>query len=563
MAMNSTMSNVVAGRCRGMRLNRVSVMLELWQQWTGPVVAALLHGRKKVQKDTGPVSGDIFRRRHDSGGKWQMRIMILALVAFGMTACSFAPDYQRIEMPMPESWSGVEQREELERMWWKRFDDAVLNSLVEEAFLHNRDMVVAAARVDQARARLGTARAEMLPLLSGQADASPVWVDNHQVQGSTAPYSAGFGASWEIDLWGKLRNASASARYQLLATEEAREGVRLSVAAQTANGYFMLRSLDVQMDIAERTLQTREEALKIYTARYEQGLISQLDFARAGTEVESARTALAQTRVSRDAAESALLVLTGRSPREIMDGSITGGAELAAIPTPPVLPAGVPSDLLERRPDIRQAEYTVQSANADIGVARAAWFPSISLTGLLGVVSPELHLLMSNPLETWSYGGTASVPLLDFGRVAAGVDAAEAKKREALATYEKTVQAAFGDMRDALMKQQESVVIVTSLETMVEQLRLAADLARARYDSGYCSYLDVLDAERSLFESELNLASARGNRLVAIVNVCLALGGGWKDAPSSVQGVDRVVPEAGEKVGRKSGESLVGKESIR
>ena len=472
-----------------------------------------------------------------------MRIIVLALITLGITACSFAPDYRRAEMTMPESWATAEQGEVLERMWWKRFNDAVLNTLVDEALQHNQDIVAAVASVDQARARLGTARAELFPLISGQADASPVWVDNHQVQGSTAPYSAGFGASWEIDLWGKLRNASDSARYQLLATEAAQEGVRLSVAAQTANGYFMLRSLDLQMSIAGQTLQTREEALKIYTDRYEQGLISRLDFARAKTEVEAARTALYQTRVSRDAAESALLILLGRSPREIMGGAVRRGAELEAIPAPPVLPAGVPSDLLERRPDIRQAEYALMSANADIGVARAAWFPSISLTGLLGIVSPELHTLMSNPLETWSYGGNASVPLLDFGRVSSGVDAAEARKREALATYEKTVQTAFGDMRNALMNQQESVHIVTALEAMVEQLRLAADLARARYDGGYSSYLDVLDAERSLFESELNLASARGNRLTAIVNVCLALGGGWKDSPEQTAEKLEKMPE--------------------
>ncbi len=474
-----------------------------------------------------------------------MRIIALVLVVLGLAGCSFAPEYRRIEMVMPDSWTNAGQGETLERMWWKRFDDSALNALVQEALEHNRDIAAAVARVDMARARLGAARAELLPLLSGEAQASPVWVDSHKVQGSTSPYSAGFGASWEIDLWGRLRNARDAARYQMLATEAARDGVLLSVVAQTANGYFMLRSLDAQHDIAERTLKTREDALEIYTARYQEGLISQLDFSRARTEVDSARTALYRTRVSRDAAESALLVLVGRSPREIMNGSVLRGTELQAIPTPPVLPAGMPSDLLERRPDIRQAEFAVRSANADIGAARAAWFPSISLTGLFGVVSPELHSLMSNPLQTWSYGGTASVPLLDFGRVASNVEAAEAGKREALATYEKTVQSAFGDMRDTLMKQQESVNIVNSLESMVEQLRLAAELARTRYDNGYSSYLEVLDAERSLFDSELSLASARSDRLASIVNVCLALGGGWRDAA--------VPARPGDEAGREEG----------
>ena len=237
---------------------------------------------------------------------------------------------------------------------------------------------------------------------------------------------------------------------------------------------------------------------------------------------------MAKTRISRDAAETALSVLLGRSPRAIMDDTVQRGKLLEAIPTPPVIPAGVPSELLDRRPDIRQAEMGLKSANANIGVAKAAWFPSISLTGAFGIISPQLHTLMSNPLQTWSYGGSASVPLLDFGRVASGVEAAEAQQREALATYEKTVQNAFKDMRDALTQQQEINNVVASLERTVKELRLSVDLANMRYDNGYSSYLEVLDAERSLFDSEMQLASARSARLSSIVNVCLALGGGWK-----------------------------------
>lgn len=316
--------------------------------------------------------------------------------------------------------------------------------------------------------------------------------------------------------------------YQVLGTEAAQRGMRLSIAAQTSNAYFLLRSLDLQLSTAERTVKTRTDALRIYTARYEQGLISELDLSRAKTEVETAKTALYQTRISRDAAESALEALLGRSPKDIMDGTVQRGMTLESIPTPPVIPAGVPSDLLERRPDIQQAEMSVKSANANIGVAKAAWFPAISLTGLFGVVSPELHTLMSNPLQTWSYGGAASVPLLDFGRVKYGVEAAEAKQRESLATYEKTVQGAFKEMRDALTRQQEMSNVVASLERMVKELRLSVELANTRYDNGYSSYLEVLDAERSLFDSEMALAAARSERLSSIVNVCLALGGGWK-----------------------------------
>ena len=348
-----------------------------------------------------------------------MRILALGLLILGLAGCSFAPEYQRPLMPMPETWKGeVGQGERLDLQWWRRFDDATLNALVEEALTYNRDTAAAVARVDTARARLGVARAELFPLINAEAQGTQTWIDNTKVTaGTEAPFSAGFGATWELDLWGRLRNAREAARYQLLASEAAQRGVQLSVAGQTANAYFLLLSLDSQQATAERTVKTREDALAIYTARYEQGLINELDLSRAKTEVETAKTALYQTRISRDAAESALAVLVGRSPREIMNGTMPRGLPLEAIPTPPVIPAGVPSDLLERRPDIRQAERTVEASNANIGVARAAWFPTISLTGLFGVVSPELHSLMSNPLQTWSYGGSATMPLLDFGRV--------------------------------------------------------------------------------------------------------------------------------------------------
>lgn len=458
-----------------------------------------------------------------------MRILALGLLILGLAGCSFAPDYQRPLMPMPETWKGeAGQGERLDLQWWRRFDDATLNALVEEALAHNRDIEAAIARVDTARAQLGVARAELFPLINGQAQGTQTWIDNTKItSGVESPFSAGFGATWELDLWGRLRNARDAARYQLLATEAAQRGVQLSVAGQTANAYFLLLSLDSQQATAERTVRTREDALGIYTARYEQGLINELDLSRAKTEVETAKTAFYRTRISRDAAESALAVLVGRSPREIMNGSMPRGKALEAIPTPPVIPSGVPSELLERRPDIRQAERTVEAANANIGVARAAWFPTISLTGLFGVVSPELHSLLSNPLQTWSYGGSATVPIIDFGRVGYNVEAAEGRQREALAAYEKTVQAAFQDTRDALTRQAEMSNVVASLERTVKELRLSADLARLRYDNGYSSYLEVLDAERSLFDSELQLASARSERLTAIVDVCLALGGGW------------------------------------
>lgn len=270
-----------------------------------------------------------------------MRIFVVGLMMLGLAGCSFAPDYQRPQMELPQAWKDPGKGEQLDEQWWKRFDDSTLNALVQEALIANRDIAAAVARVDYARAQLGVARAELLPLLSGQAQGTQTWVDNTKItNGSQSPFSAGFGATWELDLWGKLRNAKEAAMYQVLGTEAAQRGMRLSIAAQTSNAYFLLRSLDLQLSTAERTVKTRTDALRIYTARYEQGLISELDLSRAKTEVETAKTALYQTRISRDAAESALEALLGRSPKDIMDGTVQRGMTLESIPTPPGHPGG-------------------------------------------------------------------------------------------------------------------------------------------------------------------------------------------------------------------------------
>ena len=461
-------------------------------------------------------------------------LLLCLLLCLLVSACSLTPPLPKSNQQLPDSWSFPQDQVPnaalpMERDWWKRFRDPVLDALMQEALQANRDLAVAAASVESARAQLGLARAALFPQISGSAQSTPLWVDGKRVHsGSSGSASAGFSASWELDLWGRLRSAQESARASLLASEAARDGVRLSLTGQVATGYFLLRSLDAQEAIASRTLKTREDALTIYTARYEQGLISELDLTSAQAEAEAARSTLYRTHMSRDAAETALAVLVGRSPKAILQGSMERGTPLENLPAPPVIPEGLPSDLLLRRPDIREAEQTLVAANADVGSARAAWLPPISLTGLLGLVSPELHSLLGNPSSTWNYGGNASVPLLDFGRVQAGVDSAEASRTQALFRYEKTVQAAFQDLRNALVSQLDTERIVKSLEIMTRQYREAASLAHLRYDNGYSSYLDVLDAERSLFESELNLATARSDRLSSIASLCLALGGGWK-----------------------------------
>jgi len=454
-------------------------------------------------------------------------------MAFLGTGCTLAPEYERPAMELPQTWA-TPARDTLDVAWWKRFQDDKLNALVEEALQNNRDIEQAIARVDFARAQLGLARSDLFPTpgvnasstrsrssLRGYPPATPGYETNSSQQANIGV------SSWELDLWGKYRDLDSAAVSNLLASESTRDGVWLSVAGQATKGYFLLRASDLQEHVAVSTLKTREEAYRIYAARYNQGLIDELDLLRVKSEMETARSALYKTRVSRDAAESSLAALLGRSPREIMrEGTVERGRSLEDMPTAPVFPAGLPSDLLERRPDIRAAEESLRAMNFNIGAARAAFFPSLSLTGMLGYASTELNTLFASNARTWQFGGGLYLPL-DFWRIQSNLRGAEAQQREAVAVYQQTVQNAFREMRDALTQEEEYANVVRSLEVMVADLRKAVDLAKTRYDNGYSSYLEVLDAERSLFNAELDLASARNNRLSGIVNVCLAMGGGW------------------------------------
>ena len=471
-----------------------------------------------------------------------------------LSGCSFAPEYTRPQVELPETWSKAPYnlpmaKNSLEVQWWKRFNDPVLNKLVEQALLHNQNLAAAVARVDQARAQLGVARSAYFPTLSGSGSAGRAQVTENDIAagqgisdimnmlGRNVPgpnrinnsFSLGLQAAWELDFWGKVRNTTAAAREQLLASEEGQRGMLLSLAGETANAYISLRNYDAQLAIAKRTLASREEALKIYRARYDEGLISELDFLRAKTEVDSVRASLYTAQYQVATAESALMVLTGRSPRDIFESSPERGLELDAMPSAPQLPVGMPSDLLERRPDLLQAEALLRAANFKIGAAKAEWFPSISLTGQLGSQSSELDQLFEGGTNIWSLGGAINLPILTFGRISNNVKASEAAQREAAATYILAVQQAFQDVRDALVIQDRSVYVVRALSESVDSLRKATELARLRYDNGYASYLDVLDAERSLFDAEIQLASMRALHLSSIVNVCMALGGGWED----------------------------------
>lgn len=467
-------------------------------------------------------------------------LWMLACLAL-LSGCSLAPHYDRPDQELPAQWRSVDLgATPLHTDWWNRFNDPVLSALVEEALKNNQDLAQSLANIDSAAAQVGVATAGLLPQVSGSGGAKSaslsersVNTGSYEAKGLTRSYTdyqGSLNASWELDFWGKLRNRRTMLGDVLMNTVIGHEAKRLSVAGETAQAYFALLTLDMQLDTARRTLKTREDAFTIYTSRYKQGDITELDWQRARAEVETARAQEHTSTVAVDKAEAALAVLLGRSPRDIMESAMVRGQAIGMLPAPPVLPAGLPSDLLERRPDIRAAEFLIMANNANIGVARAQFFPSISLTGMLGTVSSSVGSLFGGPAGVWSYGVSGSVPLLDFGNNWYNLKDAEAKKRAAIAEYRKAVQNAFADIRTSLTAQREADAIVRSMQIQVESLRRSTQIARLQYDNGYTDYLTVLDAERQLFAAELQLAEALRDRLDSVVSVCMALGGGWQDS---------------------------------
>ncbi len=498
-----------------------------------------------------------------------------AWTAIGLTlllgGCSFAPDYRQPSQEIPDSWceprpaeilptggiAAPEVEYALSRQWWKRFGDKQLDALVAQALLRNRDIEQGLARVDSARAALLAARGELFPSLSAQGsgtrsraslDASEnrglaeglVALEDRvsRLEGGPSPkvpsmprtgtmWSGAVQAAWELDIWGRWRNTAAASREALLSAEEAQKALELSVAGQVCSAYFDLLNYDAQLELTERTLALRQEYAALYEKQFAGGAISELDMLNIRTQVDTLKDSLAQVRAQREQAESALLLLTGASPREIYSGRSPRGLALTVLPAVPQLPEGIPSSLLARRPDIVSAEAALRAAHFRVGAARAAFFPSISLTGSLGTESVELDGLFSGASETWTFGGVINWPLLTFGRTLGSVRQSEAAMRQTAASYEQTVQQAFRDIRNALALQRGTAEGAKSLEEAAARMEKAAKLARLRYAEGYSPYLDVLEAERTLYNTQMQLAERRAAQLAAIVQVCVALGGGW------------------------------------
>jgi multidrug efflux system outer membrane protein len=460
------------------------------------------------------------------------RISVVSAAAAFAVSCTLGPNYKRPIVTVPPAHRGAttaapESLADLK--WFELFRDDQLTELVSTALKQNFELRIAAERVLQARAIYGIQRSEQFPSVDLAADVNAVRFPENGANSlpagadtSVSYTQAGFSLGWELDVWGRLRRLSEAARAQYLATEEARHGVITTLVADVTQTYLALRALDYELEIAQRTREVATESVRLTGVRRTGGVASALDVRQAEQLLFTATGQIAALEREIARAENALSLLLGQVP-----GDIPRGEPLAAFEAPPSVPAGLPSTLLERRPDIRQAEQTLIAANAQIGAAKAEYFPRISLTGFLGVQSRALSDLLTGSAVLGSATLGAAAPIFNAGRTRNNVELAEAIQREALVNYQRVIYAAFRDVADALAAYQKTSEQRVEQERLVDALRSSTELSTERYQGGLESYLPVLDAQRNLFQGELELAELRQSELAAVVQLYRALGGGW------------------------------------
>jgi multidrug efflux system outer membrane protein len=466
-----------------------------------------------------------------------MRKTLIAAI-FLLTGCTVGPNYHRPAVQTPQTFraptplpSETASLANLE--WWKVFKDERLQGLVRTALTQNYDLRDAVARVEAARANLGITRSNQFP----NADASGYVQANRLSRNGSLPLSQafvpsqnrGFGdatlnlLSFEVDLWGRLRRATEAARANLLGAEENRKAVVTTLVSEVATSYFSLRELDAELEISLHTLTTRQESLDLIKTRQSGGVATLLDLRQGEQLVYTAAETIPTLEQQIEQTENQISLLLGKNPGEVIRGRSLTEQEL-----PPEVPAGLPSALLERRPDIGAAEQNLIAFNAEIGVARAAYFPQLTLTGFLGGQSSKLTNLFSGPSSVWSFVPQVTQPIFTAGRLKSAVRLAEAQRESALIQYERTIQVAFTEVSNALIAHQRVRESREQQELLVAALRDRTRLAYVRYRGGVDTLLNALDADRDQFQAELNLSQIRLNELLSVVQLYKALGGGWQ-----------------------------------
>lgn len=457
-----------------------------------------------------------------------IRFLLLAGATVLAAACTMGPDYQRPEVPVPEEFRNTDEAgPSIANLdWWELFDDKQLVSLVKSALEGNKELAIAVARIEEARASLGFVRADQFPNLNGGAGASR----GNTVPGTGVPgnisnsFVLAADLSFEVDLWGKLRRSTEAARAELLSTIDAKNSVTITLIADVASLYLLLLDLDDRVNIAKRTEDTRRDSLDIIQARFDKGVVPLLDVNQAQVELSDAQAERAALQRQLSLAENSLSILLGRNPGPVARSH----HGLTSTLNVPAIPAGLPSELLERRPDVREASQRLAAQTARIGVAEALRFPSLSLTGSLGLASDDLSGFLSSENRVWGVGANLLGPLFDAGRGKSRVEAERARTEQLLSAYQLTVLQAFREVDDALIEIETYREEARARDTQVGAARSATRLSRARYDGGVTSYLEVLESERSLFRSELLASATRRAQMVAIISLYKALGGGWE-----------------------------------
>ena len=455
------------------------------------------------------------------------------LFAAVSSSCTVGPNYNKPLVVEPTVYRGAAAELSAkpdvasfgDQKWWDVFQDEALQTLIRAALEQNYDVRIAATRILEARALLGIAQADQLPEVTASASVfsqrSPAAAGRPAVD--TSPVQLGLSASWELDFWGRFRRATESARANLLSDEWAQRQVISSLVSDVASAYFQLREQDLELEISRQTLASRRDSLRLTQVLADGGATSLLDVRQAEQLVFGASASIPDLESRIEQQENFISILVGRNPEGVMRGR-----PLIDQQQPPEVPAGLPSSLLERRPDILQAEQQLVAANAQIGVAKADFFPRISLTAIGGYQSSALARLFTGPAGLWTFGASALQPVFEGGRIRNNVAFAEARTQEATLVYQRTVQQAFRDVSDALVSYGKSREVRTEQQKLTTAAEDATRLSNMRYRGGAASYLEVLDSETRFFDAQLNLAQAQLRELQSLVQIYRSLGGGWQ-----------------------------------
>ncbi|MFN7835614.1 MAG: efflux transporter outer membrane subunit [Burkholderiaceae bacterium] len=491
----------------------------------------------------------------------------LLSLAVLVAACSASSGDRRPDLRLPDQWGKATGGDtaivptvaiqSLGDDWWRVLQDRQLDRLIDEALRHNADIALAASRVEEVGANLGSIRADIFPVFSASLGGNrtrSTQAGTNPLPPTFSPYTkstrATLNAAWEVDLWGRLRNATEAARGRLLASEAARRGVRLAVTAQTAQLYFSIQALQQQESTTRATLEGRQSIYELQKQRLDAGLSSELEYKQSEAELAAVAAQLPQIAQQRATTENALRVLLGRDPDDLFRTNpepLSSGDAVPAFPAsnqsstklplnaiPLLTPAGLPAELLLRRPDLQEAEQLLQTADADLAAARAAFYPQISLTGFLGSESADLSKLFTEPSKIFQIAGALAQPIFQGGKLRFFEKAARARQEQALTTYQSTIRNAFRDVADALVVQTSSRERLEAERRRAHALEEAVRLAQLRYDQGISSQIEILDAQRNFLQAQLNFSNAWQAQRMASIDLIKALGGGWRNDAQSI-----------------------------